>query len=160
VGSWRFWGPLSAGLYSQLDLGNRRASRFESFDPDGVPVTSEPIGGGYAEIWLGPLVRVQWRNVFAEVAWAPVAFRWDDGRPDLRNTGGDAEGAFRTTPGVSWRFALGGVVPVWRQLHVLLRVGYRVRYYVTRGGEDLEDRMAHGTQDFTPFVGAAWRFDV
>lgn len=41
----------------------------------------------------------------------------------------------------------------------MFRIEYRIRYYTSRGGEDLAGEVVHGTQDITPFVGVAYTFE-
>jgi hypothetical protein len=41
----------------------------------------------------------------------------------------------------------------------VLRLQYRIRYYVERSGAQLANGMVQGTQNYTPFAGVAWTFD-
>lgn len=154
--TYRLLDALHAGLFTQFDYGTRSAGRFETFAGDGATETSGQLGGDYAEWWLGPLVRAQYRRVFFEVGWAALGLRWDEGRNDIVNNDQSDDGAFATTPSVAWLLALGGSVPLARRLDLALRLEYRVRYYESRGGEPLFDNSALGSQNLTPFVGIAW----
>lgn len=156
--SWRFWGPFSIGMYMQFETGERNAGRFTGTVAGDLAVSETLIGGTFSEVWWGPLVRAQWESLFLEVGWGPLGFRTDDGRPDL-SAGGSTEGAFQTTPGTAWLFALGASVEVYGPIELLFRISYRIRYYETRGGTDLDQGLGFGTQDVIPFVGAAWAID-
>ncbi len=156
LGTYRVWGPLSLGLYTQFDTGVRRNARFEAFDADGKATTVDETGGAFREVWLGPLVRLQYKAVFFEAAYGALGIRWDDARDDLPADGGDTDSALLTSPAVSWYVALGGGVPVIEHLDLVFRLEYRVRYYDRRSGGDFEPALSHGTQNLTPFVGLAW----
>jgi len=149
---------LHVGLFTRLDAGKREAGAFSGFDEDGAAVTMGELGGTYAEWWLGPLARAQYRSVFLEVGWGALGLRSDGGRDDLPDEGGSTAGAFATTPAVAWTVALGGGVPLSDDLELLLRLQYRVRYYTTRGGRSLIGDAAQGSQDLTPFAGVGMRF--
>jgi len=119
-------------------------------------VTSGEVGGAYQEVWLGPLLRVNWQTLFIEGGYGALGLRWDDARDDLPNTSGDTEGPLRTSPTVAWMLAAGGGVPLTEHLQLVLRVEYRVRYYDRRGGEELADAIVHGTQNLSPLFGVSW----
>ncbi len=157
LGSWRFWGPFSVGLYTQLDVGSRGAGNFKALDADNKTVIEDETGGSYTEFWMGPFVRAQWRTLFLEVAYAPLGIRSDDARADLPTADGDTDTALRTSYSVAWYAALGGGVPVTDALEVVMRLEFRVRYYNRRGSDKLADELVHGTQNWTPFVGVAWK---
>lgn len=157
AGSYRVWRSISAGIFTQLDLGNRRAGELAGFDASGAAVVDPAVGGVYAELWLGPLVRGEWRRLFLEVGYGLIGIRDDEGRADLPASDGDTDGAFRTLPSVAWTFGLGGSVSLGTRLDLELRLEYRIRYYDRRGGDALADDVVHGTQNLTPFVGLAWR---
>ena len=156
--AFRFWEPLSAGLFLQLDAGTREAGRFAGFAPDGTTVVSDEVGGSYTELWMGPFLRAEWRRLFVEVGYGAYGARHDEARDDLPNESGDASSNLRTHPTIAWLFALGGSVPLTDELAVALRIEYRIRYYNRRGGEALAGDVVHGTQNITPFVGVAWSF--
>ncbi len=152
------WGPLAAGLFVQADAGTRRAGRFAGFDAKQKTIVTGQVGGDYSELWIGPLVRAEWRGLFGELGWGAYGARSDDARDDLPSEEGDTSGALRTRPAIAWILGLGGVVPVSGTLGVALRLQYRVRYYDRRGGTALANDTVHGTQSFTTFAGIAWRF--
>jgi hypothetical protein len=156
MGTYRVWGPLSLGLYMQYDLGERAAGKFEGFDAEGKTVIGSESGGDFQEFWVGPLLRVQWRTLFFELAYGAFGIRTDDARDDLPDESGKTDSALRTSPTIAWLMTLGGGVPVTDSLQVVLRLEYRVRYYDRRGNGALKDEIVHGTQNFTPFVGVAW----
>ena len=161
AGSYRVWGPLSVGLFTQYEIGNRRSGEFTgNFDDDDVALVGPRFGGSYWELWFGPLVRAQYKGVFAEVGWGLVGMRGDEGRDDLPGEDGNTD-AFRSDPATAWLFAVGGALELSDSLplELILRMNYRIRYYTSRGGEDLTQGTGHGTQDFVPFVGLAWRID-
>ena len=155
LASYTVWGPLSVGAFVWFDLGSRRAGRFAGLDADGKAVVAGEVGGSFTELWIGPMVRARWRAVFAELGYGAVGRRWDDGRDDLPDESGDTDAALRTSPTVAWRLALGGHVPLAGPIELALRLEYRVRYYTARD-EALRDDMAHGTQEYAPFIGVSW----
>jgi hypothetical protein len=157
IGSARVWRFLSAGLFARLDVGARRAGRFAGFDEEGRAVVSPEVGGGYRELWLGPITRAQWRRLFVELGYGLLALRGDDARGDLPASDGDSRSAFRGSPAVVWLLALGGDIPLLPRLDLALRVEYRIRYYDRRGGDALAGEIVHGTQNLTPFVGLVFR---
>ncbi|MEM9069440.1 MAG: hypothetical protein AAGE52_13080 [Myxococcota bacterium] len=148
---WRFF---RLGLYAQLDGGQRQVGRFEGIDADGDPIVTRE-GGRFLELWLGPVLRVQWRGLFGEFAYGALGIRRDRARTDLPNEDGEG-GLFRVSPRVAWSFGVGAFVPVHPNVDVVLRMQYRVRYYDQRGGEDLTGGVVHGTQNLAPFLGVAW----
>ena len=157
MGSYTVWGPLSFGAYLQYDVGFRGAARFSTFAADGTAMVVDETGGAYQELWAGPFMRVHWQTLFAELGYGAVGIRDDEARDDLVDTEGNADDALRTLPSVAWFLGLGGGIPVSSNLEVVLRLEYRVRYYNRRGSLNLRDETVHGTQEFTPFAGVAWR---
>lgn len=158
--AWRFealpW--LAAGVYAHTERGVREAARFKEFaDDDKATVTEGQLGGAYTELWLGPYVRLDWRWLFAELGYGAVGIRWDDGRDDLPDEDGGVDEPLRTDPGIAYLAQLGGRVELTPCWDVFARVRYRVRYYDRRGSAGLPGTMEHGTQDFTPFIGVAYR---
>ena len=154
IATYRFWGPLSAGMYARFDVGRRNAARFEGI-VDGRTVTVGEVGGDYHELWLGPLIRAQWRRVFAELGYGLVGVRDDDARGDLADEAGDNKAPLRTSRTVAWLLNIGGSLPVADTLDLVIRFEYRVRYYDRRDAP-LVDKLVHGTQNYTRFVGVAW----
>ena len=156
VASWNVWRFLDLGIYTQFDIGNRSAARFDGFDDAGRTVVSGEVGGAYSEFWLGPLVRAGWKGLFVEFAYGAIGLRSDDARDDLATADGDTESALQTSPTIAWVGAIGGMFEVIDDLQVVLKLEYRVRYYTSRGGDALANEIVHGTQNFTPFLGVAW----
>lgn len=151
------WGPLSVGLFGQFDAGVRRAGTFDSFDADNRPIVVGEVGGGYTEFWVGPIVRVRWRQLFAEAGYGLFGIRSDDARDDLSTVDGDTESALRTSRAVAYLFGVGAGIPLNKNLQAVVRIEYRIRYYDRRAGQPLIDETVHGTQNLTPFIGLAWR---
>ncbi|MCB9525685.1 MAG: hypothetical protein H6702_20270 [Myxococcales bacterium] len=155
------WAPLphlQLGWFARFDRGHQLAARFAGEDAQGRTVTEGVIQGSSTEFWTGPLVRGAWRGLFVELGYGLVGVREDTARTDLPDDRGATAAAFRTSPTVAWLLGVGGQLNVWRTLDVVLRLQYRVRYYTRRGDRPLVGERAHGTQDYTPFIGAAWRF--
>lgn len=156
VATWRAWGPLSVGLYGRFDTGSRNAGRFVGLDDQDRTVVEGEVGGDFSELWVGPLIRAQWRMLFVELGYGALGMRWDDARGDLPTADGDTDAALRTSPTVAWLAAIGGQIEVIERLDVVFRVEYRVRYY-DRRDDALVDELVHGTQSFAPIVGVAYR---
>lgn len=154
----RFWGPLTVGGYLQLDVGRREAGRFVAFDAQNTAVTTNRVGGAFAELWMGPFVRAEWRALFAELGYGLYGVRRDDARDDLPTSGGDVNGSLRTSPTVAWVLGAGGRIALFERLDLVLRLQYRVRYYDRRTTGPLTGRAVHGTQNLTPFIGVSWAF--
>lgn len=81
------------GGFLQLDGGTRRAGRFLGLDDNDMTVVEGEVGGAFTELWLGPVVRGQWRALFAELGYGLLGRRTDDARDDLPNTRGGTDGA-------------------------------------------------------------------
>lgn len=156
--SYRVWGPFSVGAYLQFEAGQRDAGRFTGRVEGDLARVESLTGGGFNEFWLGPLLRAQWRGLFVELGWGPLAIRHDSGRSDL-TAGGRTDGAFAASPTTAWLVGLGAAVDLYGPLQAVVRINYRIRYYETRGGRDLDQGLGHGTQDVIPFVGVAWALD-
>lgn len=156
MATWRFWGPLSLGGYLRYDTGSRHAGRFVGLDDQNRTIVEGEVGGGFDELWIGPLLRAQWRMLFLELGYGAFGLRNDDARTDLASTTGKTKDALRTSSTVAWLAAVGGQANVWSDLDVVFRIEYRVRYY-DRRDEALVDELVHGTQNVSPFIGVAWR---
>lgn len=155
--SYRFLGPLSAGVFGLYNSGTRRVGRFQGLTPEGKAVVAPELGGDYLELWAGPFVRASFGLPFFELGYGLYTARWDEARDDLPNSEGDA-GVFRTHRGIAWVLAGGLALDLADELELTVRLSYRVRYYNRRGGHALSNDVVHGTQDVTPFIGVAYRF--
>jgi hypothetical protein len=150
---WRFF---RLGIFLQIDAGKRSAGRYEGLSATGEPEVTRLAGGRYWELWLGPLLRFQWRFLAAEIGYGLVGARRDHARTDLPDDTGGTDDAFRTSPRIAWHLALAAYAPLHEAVDLVIRVQYRVRYYDRRGGVSLEDGVVHGTQNLTPTIGFAW----
>ncbi|MBI4417533.1 MAG: hypothetical protein HY563_02070 [Ignavibacteriales bacterium] len=159
LGAWKIWDYASIGAFMQYDRGNRHAARFNGFDPaNGKTVTVDKIGGNYRELWAGPFVRVQWKNLFGEFGYGLFGFRDDEARTDLKSSAGDSTGSFSLNPSIAWYAALGGAVALWDAWDLVIRMEYRLRYYNKREGNSFQSNIEHGTQNITPYIGLRWQF--
>ena len=156
MGTYSLVDAVGVGLYAQSDFGFRGAGNFSGFDANDAAQITDETGGSYRELWLGPLVRGSYGPLFLELGWGALGLRWDEARDDLPSESGDTDGAFSRSAAIAWLVALGGAVPITGRLDLALRLEYRVRYYLSRGGEALADDVAHGTQNFTPFFGVRY----
>lgn len=154
--TYRVGGPVQLGYFLQFDSGKRVAGRFVGFDSQGKTVVADEVGGAFRELWVGPLLRAEWRHLFAELGWGAYGARLDEAREDLPAENGET-GLLRTSPRIAWLLALGGSVPLHGALELSLRLEYRVRYYTRRSGEALAGGIVHGTQNFTPLMGLLYR---
>ena len=158
AGRYRFNDFLSAGIFLRTDIGKREAALFDGFDEEGKTRVANQVGGNYSEVWFGPTVMFNWKQIFAEVAYGLIGIRSDDGRKDIPSDSGDKESAFSTNPLISWLVSIGGFVPLTDNLELLLKLEYRNRYYNERGGEPLINKIDHGTQSVSPIIGVSWNF--
>lgn len=158
TGTWAVVPNLQLGWFARLDRGSQLSARFAGEDAQGRTVTEGRIEGSFTEFWTGPLVRGVWRGLFVELGYGLFGVRDDEARSDLPDENGSTKSAFRTSSTVAFLAGVGAQVNVWQRLDVVLRLQYRVRYYDRRGDAALVGDRAHGTQDWTPFAGAAWRF--
>ncbi len=158
TGRYEFTDYLSAGIFLRTDFGKREAAQFDGFNSEGITQVKNQLGGNYTEIWLGPEVMFRWKQLFAEVGYGLVGIRKDDGRNDVPSNTGDTVSSFTTNPSISWMISIGGFVPLSKNLDILLKLEYRLRYYNKRGGEPLADNIDLGTQSISPLVGVSWKF--
>ena len=147
---------LSAGLYLRIDLGKREAALFDGFDPEGKTKVTNELGGNYFELWFGPEVMFHWKQLFAEIGYGLVGIRDDDGRNDVPSNTGNTSGSFSTDPSIAWMLSIGGFIPVYEKLNVMLKIEYRLRYYNERGGNPLINNIDHGTQSISPIIGVTY----
>ncbi len=150
---------ISIGFFARGDIGTRSAGNFERFDGEGAALITDETGGAYLEFWLGPLLAAHYKTFWFELGYAVLGVRSDDARADLQGTSGEEESPLQTSPTIAWLVALGAGLPVLDTLQINLRLEYRVRYYDSRGGNPLADKVVHGTQNLTPFFGVVWTPD-
>ena len=144
---------LEAALVTQLDAGSVRYARFTRPGPDGPAIEEALVEGGFWELWVTLMVRARLGPVFAELGWSPLILRRDASRTDLPNAAGETDGTFVGSRAVAWTLGVGGEVPLAEGLALTLRLQFRVRYLVSRGGEPLADREESGQMLLWPFVG-------
>ncbi len=144
---------LAFGGFVRFDVGSRSAGRFVRFDSGGAAVVGGEIGGGYSEIWVGPMVRGAWRGLHLDIGYGVVGLRSDDARSDLPSSTGDTVGSFSTSPTVAWLIGLGGAVPITDRIDLTIAAEYRVRYYTERSGNPILGGIEHGTQSLVPLIG-------
>ncbi len=156
-GAYRLHDHFAVGLFARYDVGVRRSGTFRTFDAEGR-AQIDRVGGTNAELWLGPIVRGHLGFAFLELGWAPFAIRTDTGRADLPNERGESDGTFRSglTP-FAWLVGLGAEIPLGKTVLLLVRYQYRNRYFLTRGGAEMTQGAAHGSQDHRPFLGFGFR---
>jgi hypothetical protein len=157
-GRYRFNDYFSAGLFLRTDVGKREAARYDGFDDDGKTKVANQVGGNYTEFWFGPIVMINYKQIFLGIGYGLVGIRSDDGRDDIPSNSGDTESSFTTNPLISWLISVGGLVPLTDNLDLLLELEYRNRYYNERGGEPLTNDIDHGTQSISPIIGVSWKF--
>jgi hypothetical protein len=144
---------LDVGLALQLDAGSVRHARFSRPDADGQASEVAVVEGGYWELWTSLMVRGHLGPMFLEIGWAPLILREDDARDDLVNTRGEADGLFVGSRSVAWTLGLGARIALAEALDLTLRLQFRIRYLVERGGEPLADDEETGQMVVWPFVG-------
>ncbi len=147
---------LSAGLFLRTDFGKREAALFDGFDSEGRTVVKNMVGGNYFELWFGPEIMLHYKQLFAEIGYGLIGTRNDDGRNDIPSNSGDISGSFSTSPTISWMFTLGGHIPIFNQLDVMIKIEYRLRYYDERNNEPLINNIDHGTMSISPIIGVTF----
>ena len=148
---------FAAGLFLRVDRGERAAAVFDRFE-EGKAVTSNEVGGVYNEFWFGPLLQFKWNVLSAEIGYALVGLRDDDGRRDIPSSTGNNSDAFSTSPLIAWLFTVGGNFPILDNLDIIIKLEYRNRYYTKRGGNPLFNNIEHGTQSISPIAGIGFKF--
>lgn len=134
-------------------------AKFDGFDQDGKTITKDNVGGTYTEFWFGPIVQTYWKQLTLELGYAVIGLRKDNGRDDIPNSAGETNGTFTLNPSVAWLVNLGWFVPFTDDLDGSLRIKYRGRYYLERGGKELINDIDHGTQSIVPVLGVRWHID-
>jgi hypothetical protein len=149
---------LEPGILLQFDAGGTRHAQFTRPDAAGETTESQLVEGSFFELWVTLLLRGRFGPMFAELGWAPLILRNDTTRTDLPNVAGETDGVFVGSRAVAWMLAVGGAIPVRRDLDVTLRLQFRIRYLVSRGGEDLAGDEELGNMFVSPSIGVGYRF--
>ncbi len=155
--TWKWKDYLAFGLFMRIDRGQRNMASFAGFDDEGKTTVTNEIGGTYWEFWAGPLVQAFWRQFSLELGYGLIGLRKDLGRGDIPNQSGETGGVFSLNPQVAWLVNLGGYIPINKQWDVALKLEYRGRYYLERGGEKLINNIDHGTQSVVPVLGVRYK---
>lgn len=147
---------LDVGLAVQLDAGTVRRARFSRPNADGRASEEAVVEGGYWELWTSLMVRGHLGPLFLELGWAPLILREDDARTDLVNTEGEDDGLFVGSRSVAWTLGAGGRIGLADGLDLTLRLQFRIRYLVERGGEPLADDEETGQMVVWPYIGVRY----
>lgn len=149
---------LEAGIYLHFDVGSTRAAKFSRPDAQGETVETDVVEGSYWELWTVLIARARYGPAFLELGWAPLMLREDDVRDDLPNASGEIDGVFVGSRSVAFLLGIGGRVPLAERLDLTLRLEFRIRYLVERGGEALADEEEFGQMALWPYVGLGYAF--
>ena len=144
---------LEPALTVRFDAGRVRRAIFDRPGADGAAAPAQLVEGDWWELWVELQLRARWRWLFAEVGWAPLILRADESRVDLPNTSGDTDGVFLGSRAVAWSLGVGATVPVGERWDLVLRLSFRIRYLVDRGGEALAGDEENGQMLVWPVVG-------
>lgn len=145
-------------LWVQFDVGRVRRAVFSRPDDLGMTREEQLVEGAFWEMWIAFLARGRLGPGFVEAGWAPLILRHDDVRSDLPNDKGDTDGVFEGSRAVAFILAGGASIPVLDNLDITLRLQFRIRYLVSRGGEPLDDDEETGQMAIYPFAGAHYHF--
>jgi hypothetical protein len=148
---------LEPALTMQFDAGSVRRAVFDRPGADGTASEAQLVEGSYWELWVTLMLRARYEQLFAEVGWAPLILRHDTSRVDLPNTAGEAGGTFVGSRSIAWTLGLGGTIPLADDLDLTLRLQFRIRYLVERGGKALAGEEESGQMLVWPLVGLSWR---
>lgn len=157
-GYYRVHEYVHVGVFVRLDRGERFLANFSGFDATGKTQTKDGIGGTYNEVWIGPLIQFQWKQLTFDAGFAPYGRRSDDARGDIPNINNSIDGSFSLHPTIAWLFSLGGSFEVYDNMNMLMKIEYRPRYYSERNGAALLNDIEHGTQSIVPVLGIAYSF--
>jgi hypothetical protein len=147
---------LEVGVQLQLDAGGTRRALYERPGADGSAPVAQLVEGNFWEFWTMLLIRGRYGPAFAELGWAPLILRQDSARSDLANTAGANEGVLIGSRSVAWMLGLGGRIKLVRRIHLTLRLQFRIRYLIARGGEPLADDEETGQMTLWPFIGVSF----
>jgi hypothetical protein len=145
-------------LWMQFDAGSVRRAVFSRPDDNGETTETDVVEGSYWSLWIAFMLRGRLGPAFAEVGWAPLILRDDSTRTDLPNTKGETDGLFEGSRAVAWIFGGGASIPVFDNFDITLRLQFRIRYLVARGGEPLADEEETGQMTVWPFIGGHFHF--
>lgn len=146
------------GWNLQYDIGEREAGKFSHLDGDKKAVVDGQIGGDYWELWTGPVVKTQWKFVFAEFGYGLVGLRQDDARNDIPDSKQKTSSVLKTNASVAWIASVGIEAPLIEKLSLSVKLKYRVRYYSSRGDVSLINNYELGSQNITPMMGVKYQF--
>ena len=149
---------LEPGLWVQVDAGSIRRAVFSRPDDDGVATEEQLVEGSYWALWVAFMLRSRLGPAFLEAGWAPLILRDDTTRSDLPNASGATDGLFEGSRAVAWLLGTGASIPVFDYFDVTLRIQFRIRYLVSRGGEPLADDEETGQMTVWPFMGTHFHF--
>lgn len=157
-GSYRLHDLISVGIFTRVDRGERFLANFSGFSADGKTQTADGIGRTYTELWIGPLIQMQWNMLTLDLGYAPYGTRNDNARGDIPNNVNSTAGLFSLHPTIAWLISLGGSFEIVPDFDLLIKIEYRPRYYSERGGAPLIDGIEHGTQSIVPVIGIAYQW--
>ncbi|MFK8058608.1 MAG: hypothetical protein AB8B78_00790, partial [Polaribacter sp.] len=144
---------FSIGAFVRYDTGKRFNALFDGFNAQNETIVTGRIGGNFSEVWIGPMLRLHWRQLYFSSGYALFGSRVDDARNDIKSSSGATTGSFSTHPRIALQFHLGGAIPITKKLEAFFALEYRIRYYDERGGKELVDNIILGTQNILPFAG-------
>jgi hypothetical protein len=144
---------ISIGAFLRYDTGKRFNAVFDGFNSDNETIVKNRIGGNFSEMWIGPMIRLHWKQLYFSSGYALFGNRIDDARNDIQSSSGATIGSFSTHPRVALQFHLGGTISIAKKLDFFFAIEYRIRYYNERGGDELIDSIILGTQNILPFAG-------
>lgn len=147
---------FDAGLFFFVEKGIKSSATYAGVDGSGVPTVTELSEGNYSQLWLGPLIRGNWKFLFLELGYVLVGKRQDSQRANVPSTTGDSTSAFSSDPLRAWLITLGGRFALSEGLDFILRIEYRHLYYRSRGGNPLINDLKYGTQAIRPHLGLSW----
>jgi len=149
---------IEPALWVQFDAGRVRRAIFSRPDASGATAEEQLVEGAFWELWVAFLARGRLGPAFVELGWAPLMLRHDATRTDLPNAKGETDGVFEGSRSVAFIFAGGGSIPVWDNFDITLRLQFRIRYLISRGGEPLAGDEENGQMAVWPYFGAHYHF--
>jgi hypothetical protein len=153
TGGYKLSKYISVGAFMRYDTGKRFNAIFNGFNAQNETIVTGKIGGNFSEVWIGPMVRLHWKQLYFSSGYALFGSRVDDARSAVKSSSGATTGSFSTHPRVALQFHFGGAIPITKKLDAFFALEYRIRYYDERGGNELVDDIILGTQNILPFAG-------